>query len=49
MRILLIILTLMVFLTSAFAKCTTNEYGRVECSNGAQAGGFNANTGHAWD
>ena len=49
MRIPLIILTLIVFSTSAFAKCTTNEYGRVECSNGAQAGGFNANTGHVWD
>jgi hypothetical protein len=49
MRILLIILTLIVFSTSAFAKCTTNAYGRVECGNGEQASGYNANIGSAWN
>ena len=48
MRIAAIILTLMVFSTSAFAKCTTNAYGRVVCGNGEQAGGYNSNTGNAW-
>ena len=48
MRIAAIILTLMVFSTSAFAECYTNARGRVVCSNGAQAGGYNARTGNAW-
>jgi len=48
MRILVIILTLMVFSSSVFAECTTNARGRTVCSNGEEAGGYNANTGNAW-
>lgn len=48
MRIAVIILTLMVFSSGAFAECTTNAYGRVECGNGERAGGYNTNTGNAW-
>ena len=48
MRILVIILTLMVFSSSAFAECTTNARGRTVCSNGEEAGGYNAKTGNAW-
>jgi hypothetical protein len=48
MRIAAIILTLMVFSTSAFAECYTNARGRVVCNNGEQAGGYNAKTGNAW-
>jgi hypothetical protein len=38
MRIAAIILTLMVFSSSAFAECVTNARGRVVCNNGEQAG-----------
>ena len=48
MRILVIILTLLVFSSSAFAECTTNARGRTVCSNGEEAGGYNAKTGNAW-
>ena len=48
MRIPVIVLTLMVFSSSAFANCVTNERGRVVCSNGEEAGGYNAKTGNAW-
>ncbi len=48
MRIAVIILTLMIFSSSAFAECTTNAFSRTVCSNGEQAGGYNANTGNAW-
>ena len=48
MRIAAIVLTLMVFSTSAFAECYTNARGREVCSNGEQAGGYNAKTGNAW-
>jgi hypothetical protein len=48
MRIAVIILTLMMFSSGALAECTTNSYGRTECNNGEQAGGYNANTGNAW-
>jgi hypothetical protein len=48
MRILLIILTLTMLSTSAFAECYQNSYGRTECNNGEQAGGYNSNTGTAW-
>jgi len=47
-RIAAIILTLMVFSSSAFAECVTNARGRVVCNNGEQAGGYNAKTGNAW-
>ena len=48
MRIAAIILTLMLVSSSAFADCVTNARGRVVCSNGEQAGGYNAKTGNAW-
>jgi len=48
MRILFIVLTLMVFSSTAFANCVTNRLGRVVCSNGEAAGGYNPNTGNAW-
>ena len=43
-----ILLTLMLFSSNAFANCVTNERGRVVCSNGSTAGGYNSNTGTAW-
>jgi hypothetical protein len=48
MRIAVIILTLVVFASSASAECYTNARGRYVCSNGQEAGGYNANTGNAW-
>ncbi len=40
MRIPLIILTLVLFSSSAFANCVTNERGRVVCSNGSGGRGL---------
>jgi hypothetical protein len=48
MRVILIILTLTMLSTSAYAECYQNSYGRTECNNGEQAGGYNSNTGNAW-
>jgi hypothetical protein len=52
MRIPLIIFTLLMFSSvvsrNVYAECYTNERGRTECSNGQQAGGYNAHTGNAW-
>jgi hypothetical protein len=48
MRVAVIILTLMVFASSASAECHTNAHGRYVCSNGHEAGGYNAKTGNAW-
>jgi hypothetical protein len=48
MRIAVIMLTLMVISSSASAKCYTNSQGRVECSNGEDAGGYNSKTGNGW-
>jgi hypothetical protein len=48
MRVILIILTLTMLSTSAFAECYQNSYGRTECNNGEQAGGYNSHTGTAW-
>ena len=49
MRFLVIFLALMVFSSTAFANCVTNERGRVVCSNGSDAaGGYNSRTGTAW-
>jgi hypothetical protein len=45
---MMLILTLMLFSTSAFARCVTNVYGKVVCGNGQAAGGYNARTGTAW-
>jgi hypothetical protein len=44
MRIAAIVLTLMVFSSSAFADCVTNARGRVVCNNGQVN---NARTGNA--
>jgi hypothetical protein len=44
-----ILLTLMLFSSNAYANCVTNERGRVVCSNGSDAaGGYNSRTGTAW-
>ena len=43
-----ILLTLMLFSSNAYANCVTNERGRVVCSNGSEAGGYNQRTGTAW-
>ena len=48
MRIPTILLTVMLFSSSAFANCVTNERGQVVCSNGEEAGGYNSKTGNAW-
>jgi hypothetical protein len=48
MRIATIILTLMVFSSSASAECYTNARGRYVCGDGQEAGGYNAKTGNAW-
>jgi hypothetical protein len=48
MRIPVIVLMVMLFSSSAFANCVTNNRGRVVCSNGEEAGGYNAKTGNAW-
>ena len=48
MRMLMILVTVMMFASSALAECTTNARGRTVCSNGEQAGGVNPNTGTAW-
>lgn len=43
-----ILLTLMLLSSNAYANCITNERGRVVCSNGSEAGGYNSGTGTAW-
>jgi len=49
MRMLMIIVTLLVFASSALAECTTNARGRTVCSNGEDAaGGVNTRTGTVW-
>ena len=48
MRIPAIILTVMMFSSSALAECVKNARGRTVCSNGQEAGGYNARTGNAW-
>jgi hypothetical protein len=45
MRVMLIILTLMLSSSSAYAACYTNARGRVVCNNEQRAGGYNANRG----
>ena len=47
MRVTLIILTLMLSSSSAYAACYTNAMGRVVCNNGQISGGYNANRGTA--
>jgi len=49
MRISVIILTLMVCSSNVWAAdCVKNARGRTVCSNGENAGGYNARTGNAW-
>ena len=48
MQIPMILLTLVLLSSNAFANCVTNERGRVVCSNGSEAGGYNSRTGTAW-
>ena len=48
MQITVILLTLMLFSSNAHAHCVTNMRGRVVCSNGEDAGGYNAKIGNAW-
>ena len=48
MRIPVIILTLVLFSSGAYAACYTNALGHVVCNNGEAAAGYNANTGTAW-
>jgi hypothetical protein len=47
MRVMLIILTLMLASSSAYAACYTNARGRLVCNDGQRAGGGNANRGTA--
>lgn len=46
--VIILTLTLMVFSSSVFAECVKNARGRTVCSNGEEAGGYNARTGNAW-
>ena len=48
MQITVILLTLMLFSSNAHANCVTNMRGRVVCSNGEEASGYNARTGNTW-
>ena len=48
MRISLLILTLTLLSSNAFANCVTNDRGQVVCSNGSDAAGYNSRTGNAW-
>jgi hypothetical protein len=44
----MIVLAVMMLSSSAFADCVKNARGRTVCSNGEEAGGYNARTGNAW-
>ena len=46
--VIILTLTLMVLSSSVFAECVKNARGRTVCSNGEEAGGYNAKTGNAW-
>ena len=48
MKIIVLVMTLMMLSSTAFGSCYTNQYGRVVCSNGENAGGYNQRTGTAW-
>src|SRR5579862_2171841 len=48
MQVPVVLLTLFLFSSNAFANCVTNNRGQVVCSNGSQAGGYNSRTGTAW-
>lgn len=46
MRILALLACVMLC-SNAFAECTTNARGVVDCNNGESAGAYNRNTGNA--
>lgn len=48
MRIAMIILASTLFSTSAFARCYTNSYRHVVCTNGERAATYNSHTGTTW-
>ncbi len=48
MKVIGLFLSLMMVSSYAFGSCTTNEAGRVVCSNGENAAGYNSRTGTAW-
>jgi hypothetical protein len=48
MRVLLIILTLMLSISSAYARCRTTVGGRTVCDNGDSVGGYNGIRGNGW-
>ena len=48
MQATVVLLTLVLFASNAHANCFTNMRGQVVCSNGDEAGGYNAKTGNAW-
>jgi hypothetical protein len=43
-----LIIALLLAPSIASAECVRLPSGRLECGNGAQAGGYNPNTGKAW-
>jgi hypothetical protein len=45
MRVVLIVLTLMLSFSNAYAKCRTTAGGRVLCDNGDSGGQYNGNRG----
>jgi hypothetical protein len=48
MQVIVVLLSVILLASSAHANCVTNMRGRVVCSNGTEAGGYNAKTGNAW-
>jgi hypothetical protein len=46
---ILFLLICVVLSSNAFSECVTNARGGAECNNGHAAGGYNANTGNAWN
>ena len=47
-KMVLLMVVCFAFSASSFAACTKAPSGRVVCDSGAQAGGYNPNTGNAW-
>jgi hypothetical protein len=46
--LILILISSIGISSNASASCYTNQYGRVVCGNGEEAGGYNSRTGRAW-
>jgi hypothetical protein len=44
----LVVLACIILSANAFAECATNARGETACGNGQTAGGYNRNTGTAW-